>query len=534
MQDYRHDIRFGTFITPTAQPPQHAVELARVTEQAGLDLVTFQDHPYQPAFLDTWTLLSYVAAVTERVHLAANVTNLPLRPPGGAGPRRRQPGSAQWGRAALGLGAGAFWEAIVAMGGPRRTGGEAVAALREAIEIIRAVWDTDTRGGVRVRGEHYQVVGAKRGPAPAQPIPIWVGGYKPRMLRLIGRYADGWLPSLLYLDGPEALAEGNAVIDEAAAAAGRDPAEIRRLLNLGPQDADPDTLTELALRYGIDTFILASDDPAEIERFGRRTAPAVRQRVEAGRRSAPAAGGATGGADAPARASGPGDAARDAGAVGEADPTAKGEPEGVPWDELGVRPTPDDGTRLSSIKPWDESERPEAPPPPPGYRYSQRGRLVSQHLVEVHDALRAELRQLREMVAQVRAGAMDIGQARTALNQLALRQNAWTLGAYCESYCRVVTQHHTIEDQGIFPHLRRREPGLAPVLDRLLAEHQVIHEAVEGVDKALIALAAEPGDVSRLSEAVDLLTDTLLSHLAYEERVLLEPLARHGMYAGQL
>jgi hemerythrin-like domain-containing protein len=138
------------------------------------------------------------------------------------------------------------------------------------------------------------------------------------------------------------------------------------------------------------------------------------------------------------------------------------------------------------------------------------------------------------MVAQVRAGAMDIGQARTALNQLALRQNAWTLGAYCESYCRVVTQHHTIEDQGIFPHLRRREPGLAPVLDRLLAEHQVIHEAVEGVDKALIALAAEPGDVSRLSEAVDLLTDTLLSHLAYEERVLLEPLARHGMYAGQL
>lgn len=54
------------------------------------------------------------------------------------------------------------------------------------------------------------------------------------------------------------------------------------------------------------------------------------------------------------------------------------------------------------------------------------------------------------------------------------------------------------------------------------------------MDKALIALAAEPGDVSRLSEAVDLLTDTLLSHLAYEERVLLEPLARHGMYAGQL
>ncbi len=532
MQDYRLPLTFGTFITPRAQPPQHAVELAQVTERSGLDLVTFQDHPYQPAFLDTWTLLSYVAAATERVHLAANVTNLPLRPPAVLARAAASLDLLSGGRVALGLGGGAFWEGIEAMGGPRRTGGQAVAALREAIEIVRGVWDTDVRGGVRVRGEHYQVVGAKRGPAPAHPIPIWVGGYKPRMLRLIGRHADGWLPSLFYLDGPEALAEGNTVIDEAAVAAGRDPAQIRRLLNLGPQDAEPDTLTELALRYGIGTFILASDDPAEIERFGRRTAPQVRRRVEEARRSGPpAAGGPTGGSGAAVHGGGSGDAEAETGHVGAAQP---GEGSGVPWDELGVRPTPDDGTRVSSTKPWDESERPKPPPPPPGYRYSQRGRLVSQHLVDVHDALRAELRQVREMVEKVRAGAMGIGQARSALNQLALRQNAWTLGAYCESYCRVVTQHHTIEDEGIFPHLRRREPGLAPVLDRLAAEHRVIHEAVEGVDKALVALAAEPGDVSRLSEAVDLLTDALLSHLAWEERVLLEPLARHGMYAGQL
>jgi alkanesulfonate monooxygenase SsuD/methylene tetrahydromethanopterin reductase-like flavin-dependent oxidoreductase (luciferase family)/hemerythrin-like domain-containing protein len=522
MQDYRHDIRFGTFITPTAQPPQHAVELAQVTEQVGLDLVTFQDHPYQPAFLDTWTLLSYVAAATERVHLAANVTNLPLRPPAVLARAAASLDLLSGGRVALGLGGGAFWDAIVAMGGPRRTGGEALAALREAIEIIRAVWDTNTRGGVRVRGEHYQVVGAKRGPAPAHPIPIWVGAYKPRMLRLVGGYADGWLPSLAYLSGLEAIGEGNAIIDEAAVAAGRDPAEIRRLLNVQPQHADPQILAELALRYGVGTFIIGSDDPAEIERFGREVAPAVRELVEAGRRAGGIDAGSTSG-------TGPGGAS-DAGGAG----LAGGASGGHSWEELGVKPTLDDGTRLSAVKPWDESDRPEAPPPPPGYRYSQRGRLVSQHLVDVHNALRSELRQVRDLVEQVRVGAMDVENARSALNQLALRQNAWTLGAYCESYCRVVTQHHTIEDEGIFPHLRRSEPGLAPVLDRLVSEHRVIHDAIEGVDKALIALAAEPGDVSQLSEAVDLLTDVLLSHLAYEERVLLEPLARFGMYAGQL
>src|SRR5690625_4315738 len=81
MTDYGHDLLFGTFLTPTNAAPERVVALAQATEAAGLDLVTFQDHPYQPAFLDTWTLLSYVAARTERVRLAPNVANVPLRPP---------------------------------------------------------------------------------------------------------------------------------------------------------------------------------------------------------------------------------------------------------------------------------------------------------------------------------------------------------------------------------------------------------------------------------------------------------------------
>ena len=81
MTDYGHDLLFGTFVTPTAEDPRQAVDLAVTADRAGLDLVTFQDHPYQPGFLDTWTLLSYAAARTERVRLSGNVLSLPLRPP---------------------------------------------------------------------------------------------------------------------------------------------------------------------------------------------------------------------------------------------------------------------------------------------------------------------------------------------------------------------------------------------------------------------------------------------------------------------
>src|ERR687891_1707783 len=79
--NYSHPLQFGTFITPASAAADTPVALARRSEELGLDLVTFQDHPYQPAFLDTWTLLSWVAARTETLRVSANVLNLPLRPP---------------------------------------------------------------------------------------------------------------------------------------------------------------------------------------------------------------------------------------------------------------------------------------------------------------------------------------------------------------------------------------------------------------------------------------------------------------------
>jgi alkanesulfonate monooxygenase SsuD/methylene tetrahydromethanopterin reductase-like flavin-dependent oxidoreductase (luciferase family) len=297
MTDYGHDLLFGTFITPVAQPAMHAVDLAVVADKAGLDLVTFQDHPYQPSFYDTWTLLSFVASRTQRIHVAPSVLNLPLRLPSVIARSAASLDLLSGGRVELGLGAGAFWDGVAAMGGPRREPGESIKALEEAIQIIRQLWDTETRSGAKVEGAHYQVKGAKRGPAPAHKINIWVGAYKPRILRMTGRAADGSLPSLGYLKGgPSELAEMNKHIDEGAQAAGRDPREIRRLLNINGQFASTgrgllqgpprqwvEDIAGIALEYGVSGFILAADDAPTIELFASEVVPAARELVAAGR-----------------------------------------------------------------------------------------------------------------------------------------------------------------------------------------------------------------------------------------------------------
>jgi alkanesulfonate monooxygenase SsuD/methylene tetrahydromethanopterin reductase-like flavin-dependent oxidoreductase (luciferase family) len=283
--DYGHDLLFGTFITPQNAEPQAPVALARLAERAGLDLVTFQDHPYQPAFLDTWTLLSYVAASTERIKISGNVINLPLRPPVLLARQAASLDLLSGGRFELGLGAGAFWDAIEAMGGPRRSPAEAVASLSEAIDIIRATWAANERGGIFTDGAHYRIRGAKRGPEPAHDVSIWLGVLGPRMLRLTGQKADGWLPSLAYLK-PGDLERGNAIIDNAAAGAGRDPREVRRMLNITTDKATVADLLPFALTDGVSVFILSSDDPGAIQTWGEEVAPALREAVASERQAA--------------------------------------------------------------------------------------------------------------------------------------------------------------------------------------------------------------------------------------------------------
>ena len=204
------------------------------------------------------------------------------------------------------------------------------------------------------------------------------------------------------------------------------------------------------------------------------------------------------------------------------------------YERLGVTPTPDNGERLTDSMPWDEANRPHRPPSAPDVEYSEQGRQVGKHLIDVHDHLRSELIELRSVVAQVRDGARSAGDARDALNRTAMRQNDWTLGAFCSRYCNAVAQHHNLEDVAVFPHLKRSEPVLEPVIDRLTLEHHAIHDAIEEVDRALVHHINQPDDFERLQAAIDALTDTLLSHLSYEEFELVEPLARVGFMPGQV
>jgi alkanesulfonate monooxygenase SsuD/methylene tetrahydromethanopterin reductase-like flavin-dependent oxidoreductase (luciferase family) len=274
----------GIFVTPLAEAADDVVALARAADEAGLDYVAVQDHPYQHRFLDTWTLLSFVAARTERVRLLPDVINLPLRPPAVLAKAAASLDVLSGGRVELGLGAGAFWEGVGAMGGPVRSGPESVDALEEAIAVIRAFW-----GGERsatVEGRHYALRGAHPGPPPAHAIGIWIGAYGPRMLRVTGRLADGWLPSLGTRFLPiEEIPARHAAIDEAARAVGRDPREIKRACNVGlggellqgPVEGWADELAGLARDLRFEAFMVPAASAEDARRLGEVVAPRLRE-----------------------------------------------------------------------------------------------------------------------------------------------------------------------------------------------------------------------------------------------------------------
>src|SRR6195256_1950487 len=192
--DYGQPVRFGVFLTPQAADVQLTLNLSALADELGFDLIGVQDHTYQWRFVDTWTLLTAIAMRTKKIQVFPDVANVPLRPPAVLAKAAATLDLLAGGRVELGLGAGGFWEAIKAVGGPVRTPGESVAALDEAIQVIRLMWSGERN--VRFDGKFYRLAGAQTGPRPVHPIGIWVGAYKPRMLSLVGRLADGWVPSL--------------------------------------------------------------------------------------------------------------------------------------------------------------------------------------------------------------------------------------------------------------------------------------------------------------------------------------------------
>jgi alkanesulfonate monooxygenase SsuD/methylene tetrahydromethanopterin reductase-like flavin-dependent oxidoreductase (luciferase family) len=286
---YGRQLEFGYFLIPTSADAELSRELARRADELGLDLIGIQDHPYQWRYLETWTLIGDLLARTERIRLFSDVANLPLRNPAVIAKQAASLDVLSGGRFELGLGAGAFWEAIGAMGGPVRSTREALESLEEAIRIIRAFWSGERT--ISFEGKHYSVKGLHPGPAPAHPIGIWLGVGRPRSLGLTGRLADGWVPSLSWAT-PDLVPAFMRRIDDGAVEAGREPAEIRRVYNVsgrivdgpvsglldGPPDHWVETLGGFARDLGFDTFILwTSDDPLEqLGRFMQEVVPALR------------------------------------------------------------------------------------------------------------------------------------------------------------------------------------------------------------------------------------------------------------------
>jgi alkanesulfonate monooxygenase SsuD/methylene tetrahydromethanopterin reductase-like flavin-dependent oxidoreductase (luciferase family) len=219
----------GLSVVPYTDSLPRIRELVQVADDGGLELVGIQDHPYQARFLDTFSLIATLLAETRRVSFFTDVANLPLRPPAVLAKAAASLDVISGGRFELGLGAGGIPHQIAGFGGPARSPGESVDALEEAIEVIRLLWSDEHV--VSFEGRHYRLADAHPGPLPAHDIGLWLGAFKPRMLDLVGRKADGWLPSLGVLDAA-ALRAGNARIDASAAAASRDPRQIRRVLNL--------------------------------------------------------------------------------------------------------------------------------------------------------------------------------------------------------------------------------------------------------------------------------------------------------------
>lgn len=222
-------LRFGVNLSTSAAAGADPAADAALAERLGFDLIACSDHLHTsyPNF-ETWTFLTWAAAHTRRVTILSNVLGLPYRAPAVIAKMAETLDRLSGGRFILGLGGGGMDAEFAAFGLPVRSPGEKVAALGEAIAIINALW---REPNVRFAGRHYAVAGATITPRPARPIPVWLGTYGPKAVRLAAEHADGWVPSMPYLPLAKAIAT-RAFLRESATAAGRDPESITCAYNI--------------------------------------------------------------------------------------------------------------------------------------------------------------------------------------------------------------------------------------------------------------------------------------------------------------
>ena len=188
--------------------PDDWVELTRVAEAAGFDQVSLSDHVFYPDKLDSsypysdsgrpifppdtqwpdvWVMTGALAAVTERITFSTHVYVLPVRNPFVVAKAVGTAAHLSGGRVLLGVGAGWMREEFVQLEQPFERRG---ARMEEQIEVLRTLW----RGGmVEHHGEFYDFDRLEMAPAPAQPVPILIGGHSETALRRAARIGDGWM-----------------------------------------------------------------------------------------------------------------------------------------------------------------------------------------------------------------------------------------------------------------------------------------------------------------------------------------------------
>jgi alkanesulfonate monooxygenase SsuD/methylene tetrahydromethanopterin reductase-like flavin-dependent oxidoreductase (luciferase family) len=226
---------FGYGLGSTSTTPRQRLDGALATlrsavaaDTAGLDLVSVSDHPYRGERLDAYAAIGVILGRTERIGAFANVTNLPTRPAPILARAISSLSALSGGRVVLGIGAGGSWDHAVAFGTARRTPGEAVRAMDEAIRVVRALCGGGS--ALTFPGEFYQLEDIDPAPVPAPP--VWTGSVGRRSLEVTGRLADGWIVPLAADWRSRRYRECRPLIDEAAAAAGRAPSDVIDVYNV--------------------------------------------------------------------------------------------------------------------------------------------------------------------------------------------------------------------------------------------------------------------------------------------------------------
>jgi alkanesulfonate monooxygenase SsuD/methylene tetrahydromethanopterin reductase-like flavin-dependent oxidoreductase (luciferase family) len=225
--------------------------LAVAAERDGLDSVWIADHlVYKPpddgdlvGMHEAWTVLSAVAAVTERVEIAPLVLCASFRSPGMVAKMAATLDEVSGGRLILGVGAGWHDPEYEAFGFPTD---HKVSRFEEWVEIVARL----VRGEqVTFDGRYHSVAECVLVPPPQRRIPLLVASHKPRMHGLTAKWGDSW-NTAWYARPDDRYRERQAALNEALTSAGRDQASLERTVGIvvydPEQGAHPDDENDLA------------------------------------------------------------------------------------------------------------------------------------------------------------------------------------------------------------------------------------------------------------------------------------------------